>query len=101
MSGRLAFRQWLRETLRGTRKGLVMSSATVIGEMIMNMIPLFLFLLEYFKSKGSHKSSKNTIEFEGNRIFKWTFHPVKRYQREPHLTPLFFPHLFFFFCSSR
>lgn len=45
MSGRLAFRQWLRETLRGTRKGLVMSSATVIGEiMIMNMIPFFLFL---------------------------------------------------------
>lgn len=41
MSGRLAFRQWLRETLRGTGKGLVMSSATVIGEMIMNMIPFF------------------------------------------------------------
>lgn len=43
MSGRLAFRQWLREMLRGARKGLVMSFTMVIGEiMIMHVIPVFI-----------------------------------------------------------
>lgn len=45
MSGRLAFRRWLREALRGTQKGLVMSSAMAIGEiMIMNVTPVFIFV---------------------------------------------------------
>lgn len=60
MSGRLAFRQWLRETLRGTRKGLVMSSATVIGEiMIMNMIPFFFYSYKStLNPKGQTKAQR-------------------------------------------
>lgn len=46
MSGRLAFRRWQEgDTVRNTEKVLVMSSAMVIGEiMIMNMIPCFFLI---------------------------------------------------------
>lgn len=57
MSGRLAFRRWLREALRGTQKGLVMSSAMAIGEiMIMNVTPVFIFVRVLSIQRGQTKA---------------------------------------------
>jgi len=82
MSGRLAFRRWLRETLRNTERSGNELRHGYWGDYDYEYDSLLYPFKSTLNPKGSDKSQGNTMgEFLSNRIFKWTFHAIKDTKR--------------------